>query len=278
SCRNESWNGIAKYLADDVPLLLKFEDVKDIKKVIGIVCASLPSDFEKFIQWVAEVRRAEDGGTSISQEEKGRLAAKDEVLKQVQETGLYKHILDFLSSSACCRRLSSLTDDDNFHKVAASICCQGAEILAGKTGSAGCSCCQETCVKCLKTDDNDNKPVAVLSATVLSGQNEEKVDVLVPPSLVKLGCGVSNGTGSGCIKLQKPAGSNILTALLLALPPETWSGIKNEELLRETHGLVCTENLPPLLQEEILHLRRQLYLLKKCQENKVDEDLSAPSI
>lgn len=76
SCRNESWNVIAKYLVDDVPLLLKTQDVKDIRKVIGIVCTSLPSDFGKFIHWVAEVRRADDGGMSISQEEKGRLAMK----------------------------------------------------------------------------------------------------------------------------------------------------------------------------------------------------------
>ncbi|KAK4778210.1 hypothetical protein SAY87_018397 [Trapa incisa] len=278
SCRNESWNGTARYLVDDVPLLLKNQDIKDIDMVIGAVCSSLPSDFEKFIQWVAEVRRAEDAGMSISQEEKGRLSLKDEVLKQVQETGLHNYVLNFLSSSTCCRRVSFLTDDDNFRKIAASICCQGADILAGKGGSTGCSCCKETCIKCLKADDNDNKPVAVLSGTVTNGRNEEKVDVLVPPSFVKAGCGNSNNMGSGCIKLQQPSASNIFTALLLALPPQTWSGIRDQKLLQEMNGLVSIDNLPPLLQEEILHLRRQLYLLKKCQENKVDQDLSSPSI
>lgn len=190
------------------------------------------------------------------------------MLKQVQETDLHKYVLNFLSSSTCCRRVPSLTDNDNFQKIATSICCQGAQILTGKGGSAECSCCRETCIKCLKADENDNKPVAVLSATVMNGQNEEKVDVLVPPSLVKVGCGNSNNIGGGCIKLRQPSGSNILTALLLALPSETWSGIKDEEILQEMNGLVSTNNLPPLLQEEVIsfsgHCLSQLILSCVC--------------
>lgn len=76
NCKHESWVAVAKYLVDDVPKHLKSEDVKDIKKVLGVVCASLPSDFGKFIQWIAEVRREEDGGVRISEEEKGRLSMK----------------------------------------------------------------------------------------------------------------------------------------------------------------------------------------------------------
>ena len=76
SCKHESWVGVAKYLMDDVPLLLKSEDVKDINKVLRVVFLSLPSNFGDFIKWVAEVRRQEDDGQSLSQEEKGRLSVK----------------------------------------------------------------------------------------------------------------------------------------------------------------------------------------------------------
>lgn len=61
---------------DDVPLLLSSDTVKDIKDVILTVFSSLPSDFSEFIKWVAEVRRKEDVGQALSQEEKARLAMK----------------------------------------------------------------------------------------------------------------------------------------------------------------------------------------------------------
>lgn len=61
---------------DDVPFLLKSEDVKDIHKVLSVIFKSLPSNFEEFIKWVAEIRRREDGGSSLSAEEKARLAVK----------------------------------------------------------------------------------------------------------------------------------------------------------------------------------------------------------
>jgi glutathione gamma-glutamylcysteinyltransferase len=71
-----SWNSIAKFLMDDVPFLLKSEDVKDIHKVLSVIFTSLPSNFEEFIKWVAEIRRREDGDSSLSEEEKTRLAVK----------------------------------------------------------------------------------------------------------------------------------------------------------------------------------------------------------
>lgn len=61
---------------DDVPVLLRSDDVKDIDKVLNVVFTSLPSNFGDFIKWVAEVRRQEDGNQNLSQEEKGRLALK----------------------------------------------------------------------------------------------------------------------------------------------------------------------------------------------------------
>ncbi|PKI71906.1 hypothetical protein CRG98_007674 [Punica granatum] len=281
SCKNESWIGIAKYLMDDIPRLLKSEHVKDIRRLIGVICESLPPDFEKYIHWIVEVRRAEDAGTNKCREEKGRLDVMDEVLKQVQETDLHQDVLEFLLSSSCCTRLpSSFNEEENLQKFVSSIRCKCAEILAGNIGCSGCSHCGETenCTKCISADDNNNNATTVLRETVAYGQNEEKVEMLIPFSQVKVEHRDSNDLGgNACIKLQ-PAGSNILTVLLLALPPETWSRVKNPELQQEMYGIFSTENLPPLLQEEVLHLRRQLYLLKKCQENNVVEDLSSPSV
>lgn len=270
SCKHESWKGIAKYLMDDIPLLLKSDNVNDVQKVISVIFTSLPSGFEEFIKWVAEVRRREDGGQGLSPEEKARLSVKAEVLKQVQETGLFKHVTSFLSSAnLCCIHSITSGDGENLQNIAASVCCQGAEILSGNSGSWG-YCCQETCVKCLKA--NGDKPITVVSGTVVNGNSQQGVDVLVPSSQTKPTCHCTGSKYTGV----HPAGDDVLTALLLALPPETWLGIKEEKLLQEIHGLVRTENLPTLLQEEVLHLRRQLHLLKRCQENKVDEVLGAP--
>lgn len=76
SCKDESWTSTAKYLMDDVPMLLSAKSDKDVKNVLSTVFMSLPSNFSEFIKWVAEVRRREDGDQGLSQEEKGRLAIK----------------------------------------------------------------------------------------------------------------------------------------------------------------------------------------------------------
>ncbi|BAT85549.1 hypothetical protein VIGAN_04310700 [Vigna angularis var. angularis] len=268
SCKHESWINIAKFLIDDVPLLLKSEDVKDVHQVVSIIVSSLPSKSEQFIKWVAEIRRREDGGPSLSTEEKARLAIKEEVLKQVQETGLFKYVASFLSNS-CSRE--SPDDTDALPVIAASICCQGAEILAGKPWSQAGYSCQVTCMKCLKAEDD--KPITMVSGTVVNGNTEQGVDVLIPSSSRKL---CSNCSRTSNYMRMHPASTDVLTVLLLSLPSTTWTGIKDEQLLTEIHSLVSTENLPSLLQEEVLHLRRQLQLLKRCQEGKVDQDLGAP--
>lgn len=167
------------------------------------------------------------------------------MLKQVQESGLFKHVVAFLSSvNSCCRNKLAVGRQNDLPGIAASVCCQGAEILAGKLSSSVGLCCQETCVKSLKT--NGDKPVTLVSGTVIDGRNEQGVDVLVPSSQVgDCGCSPSN-----CIGLY-PAGNDILTVLILALPSETWCGIKDEKLSQEVRSLVSTENLPTLLQEEV---------------------------
>lgn len=76
SCKHESWVSIAKFLMEEVPVLLSSDKVKDMKDVIYTVFSSLPSNFSDFIKWVVEVRRQEEGTQKLSEEEKGRLAVK----------------------------------------------------------------------------------------------------------------------------------------------------------------------------------------------------------
>lgn len=271
SCKHESWISTATYLMDDVPSLLKSVDIKDVQKVLSVLLTLLPTNFSEFIKWIAEIRRQDDG--ALSKEEKGRLSVKEEVLKQVRETVLYKHVNDWISSgNSCCRGISSLDNEGTLREIAAQVCCQGAKILSGNTGSSNGFCCKNTCVKCLKA--NGDTPVTMVSGTVVTGKSEQGVDMLVPLSQMK-----SSTVGSDpcvCTRIH-PASSDILTALLLALPQKTWSGIREGKLFQEVSDLVAIENLPSLLQEEVLHLRRQLHFLKRCKEKTVDIDLGEPS-
>ncbi|KAL8555264.1 hypothetical protein ACS0TY_003173 [Phlomoides rotata] len=101
------------------------------------------------------------------------------------------------------------------------------------------------------------------------------------------------GTPSSANYAMHPRSNDVFTALLLSLPPETWSAIKDEEVVKEISGLVCIRDLPSLIQEEVwyickhppppkgllvsnvsllrsqvLHLRGQLLVLKRCKEVK----------
>lgn len=132
-------------------------------------------------------------------------------------------------------------------------------------------CCRETSVKCFKV--NGEKPVTVVSGTVVNGSDQQGVEVLVPSSQSELSC---CGSGLTSYVGMYPVINDVLTVILLALPTQTWSGIKEEKILQEARGLFSIENLPTLLQEEVLHLRGQLQFLKRCIDNKVEDDLGAP--
>lgn len=268
SCKHESWTSMAKFLLDDIPVLLSSESVKDTKDVFSIIFMSLPSNFDEFIKWVAEVRRSEDRDNSLSSEEKGRVAIKEEVLKQVQETGLYKYVTDALSSeeSVCCNKFPA-SSVNSLSSAASTACCQGAGFLTGKSGMSSKFCCLGTGVRCYRS--NGDKPITIVSGIVANDSGDDGVDMIVPSSQSKLGC------LSSCT-VTHPASTDVLTAMLLALPPQTWSAIKDKKVLLEICDLVEGENLPHMLQEEVLHLRGQLLLLKRCKDNKVEEDLEPP--
>ncbi|KVI12347.1 Phytochelatin synthase [Cynara cardunculus var. scolymus] len=229
SCKHESWVNVAKYLVEDVPVLLSSKNVKDVKDVLSIVFNSLPSKVLEFIKWVAEVRRTEEGDQSLSPEEQERLAIK---------------------VSYC-------------HEPT-SVCCQGAGILKGNSESPNGFCCGETHVHCIKS--TGNVPATVVSGTVTNGIGEQHVDMLVPSSAKNLSPSSSGLTS--CIGMH-PASNDVLTTLLLALPPQTWSGIKDDSLFQEIKSLVSIDNLPTFLQEEIMHLRSQLHFLKRCKDDEV---------
>lgn len=166
------------------------------------------------------------------------------MLKQVKETQLFKHVASFLSNS-CCRRASISGHGDTLPDIAASVCCQGAQILGGKLSSLAVYCCRETCMKCLKAE-GDN-PITMVCGTVVNGNSEQCVDVLIPSHPGR----PSACTGSSNHIEMHPASSDVLTALLLSLPSTTWAGIKDKQLLKEIDGLVSTNTLPTLLQEEV---------------------------
>ncbi|KAK4281314.1 hypothetical protein QN277_012827 [Acacia crassicarpa] len=263
SCRHEGWNIVAKYLTEDVPLLLKSEGLEDIQKLLSVVFKSPPIELRGFITWIAEVRRQEDGNLTLSEEERGRLAIKAEILEQIRAIALFKHITRWLNSAiSCCRPYANLGDKDRDMSpaLAARLCCQGVDLLTGcdKQGSSGGKCCSQINVQQLHAD-SENPTVALVSGTIKTGNSEQGVDVLVPLC--------QGGPNSLCISNEgrcvglHPSTADVLTVLLLALPLQTWSGIREEKLRVEVVELVTTENLPPLLQEEVLFLRGQLKFL-----------------
>ncbi|XP_072966627.1 glutathione gamma-glutamylcysteinyltransferase 1-like isoform X2 [Typha angustifolia] len=265
SCKHDTWVGMAKYLLDDVPNLVKSASLNSVTAVLFLLFKNLPASAGDFIKWVAEVRRQEEDGSSLSKEEKERLALKEEVLQQVHETELFKVVKELrCSESPCCTDFLFSSDKDSLPEIAATVCCQGAALLTGNRGVSEGFCCRETCVTCLGT--NGDGHMTVISGKVVSRGNEQGVDMLVPMSPRKPSC-CSSGL-SNCV-VKHPESNDVITVLLLALPPSTWSGIEDKRLKAEIQDLVSTENLPDVLQHEILHLRRQLHFLQRSRDSEV---------
>lgn len=186
----------------------------------------------------------------------GALRFQADVLEQIRSTELFKHVIRWLDSErSCCDTIANLGDRDTLSALAARVCCQGADLLTGCRLSGG-KCCSKIDVKHLNVDSEN--PVTLISGTVTTtgGSSGQGVDVLVPlcqrkPSSL---CLCNEGQ---CIGMH-PSTADVLTVLLFALPLHTWSGIKDEKLRVEVASLLTTEDLPPLLSEEVMSISLEL--------------------
>lgn len=254
SCRPSGWDITAKYLTKEVSCLLSSKEIKDIQEMLSVIFTSAPNDLRDFINWVAEVRRPEDGNKVVNEEERERMAIKEEVLKQVRETELYKYMTNWILSGSCCGNGTSIAaGQGSLREIASKVCCQGAQLLCGKVGSySGASHSN--------SGESDNpKSVSLVSGKLIVEDAQHGVEMLVPCCQKKSddSCVCSPGASYG----KHPSTEDVLTILLLALPPDTWSGLKDEKLREEIRGIMSINILPELLQQEVLHLRRQLHFL-----------------
>ncbi|XP_062190304.1 glutathione gamma-glutamylcysteinyltransferase 1-like [Phragmites australis] len=271
SCGNESWKSIAKYCVEDLPNLLKAESPDDVPTLLSHLIESLPANAGALIKWVVEVRRKEEGRPTLSKEEKERLFLKENVLQQVRDTKLFTIVHGQQYAKNPCCKCSSSSEEDSLNRIAAAVCCQGAAILSGNLASRDSFCCRQTSLKCVQANGDELK--TVISGSVVSEGNEQGVDMILP---------MSPPSTSSCNSrlnseiMKYPSNADVLTVLLLALPPSTWLSIKDERLKAEFQTLVSTDSLPDDLKQEILHLRRQLYYLKAYKEEEEYKD-SMPS-
>ncbi|XP_021763267.1 glutathione gamma-glutamylcysteinyltransferase 1-like isoform X2 [Chenopodium quinoa] len=249
SCRHDGWDITAMYLTKEVPQLVTSEEINSIQDILSVIFTSSPSYLSHIIHWVAEVRRKEDESNFISEEERGRLSIKEEVLKQLQETELFKHIIVWLSSGAEFVCNANLDGHNSIDKVASEVCCHDAKVFRGKVGSCNAICCRTT--ELSSSDCDIVESTTVISGKVIVENSECGVEVLVPY------CQRS----SGCCNRHHPSVVDALTILILTLPPDTWYHLKNPKLREEFCSIVLTNNLPDLLQHEILHVRKQLHYL-----------------
>ncbi|KAJ4776314.1 Glutathione gamma-glutamylcysteinyltransferase 1 [Rhynchospora pubera] len=261
SCRDDNWVKVAKYLREDVPKLVRSETVNSVQALFSLLFRTLPSSAGDFIKWVVEVRRQEEGVSSLSPEERERLNLKEEVLSHVRGTRLFKLVKEILSDPCCSYTKSPFGNDSSLQEIVATACCQGAALLTGNPHimDQKMSCCKETCVNCVQSNTDET---IVSGTVVVLGGNEQGVDVLLPVSGNPGWCG---SDPSSCV-VKYPASNDVLTVLLLALPPSTWSGVRDQNVLDELLSLLSTDTLPELLQLEILHLRKQMLYLGGCEE------------
>lgn len=277
SCKDESWKSISKYLMEQVPQLLKAEAIDSVEKILSPIFESLPANLTDLIKWIAEVRRLESAEKTVDNEEAERLAIKGEILQQIRETEMYKVVDKWASSATSCCTLS-WSAEANLSDIVKSCCCQGASTLCGMVGVAKECFSKSACMKNMSTCDTAS--MAIVSGTVVANGSEQGIDVLVPTATqIKHPPCCNNGESSSGNLIQRcPASKDLLTILVLALPPQTWHGLQEKDLREEIYRLVSLDNLLTGLREEVLHLRRQLHFLYKFHIGRLEEDLQDPLV
>lgn len=166
------------------------------------------------------------------------------MLDQVHKTELFERVADFLVSKTCCKYSASSGENGSL-----PTCCQGSQVLWGMFGSSGMSCCKETNTRLLKVGGDDDKPTLIVSSDLDTTTTTERgIDVLIPCCQTvpdsHCHCASSN------VGRMHPSVNDVLTILLLALPPQTWLSIKHKGLKEEVNRLTSTD-LPPSLEQEV---------------------------
>lgn len=138
---------------------------------------------------------------------------------------------DLQCASIQCGNCSP-SSEDPVTRIAASVCCQGAAMLSRNLASS----------------DGGDGPKTAISDFVVSEGNEPGVDMLLPMSHHSWSS-YNSSTRDEIIKY--PSSADVLTVLLLALHPGTWSGIIDERLKAEFQTLVSTDDLPDVLKREV---------------------------
>lgn len=230
----------AKFLIDDVPLLLTSESLSTIPEVLSTIFRHLPMHAGDLIKWIAEVWRTEENECLSKME-------KEEVLQQVRETELFKHVADWVSSG--------------------SRCCIGFPVSIDKDTSLGSEISKEYfCTSvCSKSNGNNHGTVVSSLVTINGSETLNGVDSLVPLSPDKSTSGFDSCSSTCTMKDLEI--NDVLTILIFALPPHTWQSIKKEGLRKEIHAAVLIEDFPHILQKEVINMRQQLRCMKKLTNN-----------
>lgn len=157
---------------------------------------------------------------------------QDDVLQQIRETELFKHVAIWVSSG--------------------SRCCTGFPVSIDEYTSLGSETSEVYfCTSICSKSNGSNHADVVSSSATLNGSEYRGVDLLVPMSPDKSTSSCSFGSCSSICTMKNLEIDNVLTILLFALPPQTWQSIKKEGLLEEIYAVVSIKDFPHILQEAV---------------------------